>query len=303
MHQGRCLGRRGRRLAVQVVLQDRGDAPAAQRTDRQRPRADRLRPLLVGAPEQLQNALAAPVTLLGMPPVRQDRGDQGLGRGAELPRPAKEVLGAPLGKLAVTRRHVIAQRGRRRPGGAARMGRDPAASPEHLDRARAQPHLDLLADQRVRNRVGGTRDLDVIVEPDPHPQPFGVLVGGLGQRVQDRPVEPVEQLTPAHPQPAQRLAVEPLQGGGDLPVAVLQREEGLSPQPAQQPQLNDPDAGLDLRLVLWLQRPGRQNADPVVLGHPAVAPVQLGIVEVRPLHARLQIVRVTCRSPLCGRAS
>ena len=64
------------------------------------------------------------------------------------------------------------------------MGRDPPTSPEHLDRARTQPHLDLLTDQRVRHRVGGTRDFDVIVQPNPHPQPFGILVRRLGERVQ-----------------------------------------------------------------------------------------------------------------------
>ena len=148
------------------------------------------------APRNSFTPLAAPVALLGMTPVRQDRGDQGLGRGTELPCPAEEVLGAPLG-MAVARRHVIAQRGRARR--SARMGRDPATSPEHLDRARTQPHLDLLTDQRVRHRVGGTRDFDVIVQPDPHPQPFGILVRRLGERVQNRPVELIEQLDGSRP--------------------------------------------------------------------------------------------------------
>ncbi|MGF7213753.1 hypothetical protein GGE65_008403, partial [Skermanella aerolata] len=58
--------------------------------------------------------------------------------------------------------------------------------------------------------------------PNPNPQPFGILVRRLGERVQSRPVELLEQLATAYAQPSQRLGIELLQGSSNRPVALLQ---------------------------------------------------------------------------------
>ena len=66
---------------------------------------------------------------------------------------------------------------------AALMDADALAAMEDLDGARGDAHLDLGADQRVRNRIEEVMDLDVIVEIDPRAPPFRELpvVGGQGR--------------------------------------------------------------------------------------------------------------------------
>jgi len=53
---------------------------------------------------------------------------------------------------------------------------------EDLDGSRRDPHVDLGADQRVRDRIKKVMDLDVIVEINPRAPPFRELpiVGGQG---------------------------------------------------------------------------------------------------------------------------
>ena len=47
------------------------------------------------------------------------------------------------------------------------MDADALAPMEDLDGSRGDPHLDLGADERVRDRIQKVMDLDVIVEIDP----------------------------------------------------------------------------------------------------------------------------------------
>jgi hypothetical protein len=59
--------------------------------------------------------------------------------------------------------------------GAALMSPDALAAMEDLDHARGDPHVDLGADQRVRDRIEKIMDFDVIVEIDPRAPPFREL--------------------------------------------------------------------------------------------------------------------------------
>src|SRR5271166_5603336 len=63
------------------------------------------------------------------------------------------------------------------------MGADALAAVEYLDCAGGDPHIDLGADERVRNRIQELVNLDVIVETDACVQPFGELpIGGRKTR-------------------------------------------------------------------------------------------------------------------------
>jgi hypothetical protein len=56
------------------------------------------------------------------------------------------------------------------------MGGDAFAAVEQFDGAAGDPYVDLLADQRMRDRIEERLDLDMVVEPDPGDAPFGELV-------------------------------------------------------------------------------------------------------------------------------
>ena len=68
---------------------------------------------------------------------------------------------------------------------------------EDLDGSRGDPHVDLGADERVRDRIQKVMDLDVIVEIDPRAPPFRELpiVGGQGD--EGVALDRLEQLSPA----------------------------------------------------------------------------------------------------------
>jgi hypothetical protein len=58
------------------------------------------------------------------------------------------------------------------------MSGNARAAMEHLDRARGDADIDLLADQGVRHRIAETRDLDVIVQADAGQLPLGKDIFG-----------------------------------------------------------------------------------------------------------------------------
>jgi hypothetical protein len=74
------------------------------------------------------------------------------------------------------------------------VGPDALAAMEDLDHARADPHVDLGADQRVRNRVREVVDLDVIIEIDPRAPPLRELLIVSGQGNEGGTPDCLEQL-------------------------------------------------------------------------------------------------------------
>ena len=159
------------------------------------------------------------------------------------------------------------------------MDADALAPMEDLDRARGDPHVDLGADERVRDRIEEVMDLDVIVEIDPRAPPFRELpiVGGQGD--EGVALDLLEQLPSAKAEVAHRTIVHALHDERDRLVAFGEREEGQPAQPPQNVSLGESDPGLDLRLVPRLSRPRRQDADRIMRRHGPVGPVDLGIVE------------------------
>jgi hypothetical protein len=74
------------------------------------------------------------------------------------------------------------------------VGPDALAAMEDLDHTRADPHVDLGADQRVRNRVPEVVDLDVIIEIDPRAPPLRELPIVSGQGNEGGTPDCLEQL-------------------------------------------------------------------------------------------------------------
>ena len=170
------------------------------------------------------------------------------------------------------------------------MDADALAAMEDLDGARGDPHVDLGADERVRNRIEKVMDLDVIVEIDPRAPPFRELpiVGGQGD--EGVALDCLEQLASAQAEVAHRTLVHALHDERDGLVAFGEREERQRAQSPENVGLCESDAGLDLRLVPRLSRPRRQDADRIMRRHRAVGAVDLGIVEGGLVDAALQIV-------------
>ena len=117
-----------------------------------------------------------------MRPAGEHGADQAFGVRPDLAGPAAEPIRRPLGVAPVGAGHMVGVRAVLAAHGAALMGADALAAMEDLDRARGDPHVDLGADERVRDRIQKVMDLDVIVEIDPRAPPFRELpiVGGQG---------------------------------------------------------------------------------------------------------------------------
>lgn len=121
--------------------------------------------------------------------------------------------------------------------------------------------------------------------------PFGVDGGGRRQWVQRGLVERLEGRAARARQLLDGVLVETLQQHPDRGVEFAQREALAVAQRRQDPALDHFHADFDLGFVPRLTRPGRHHGDPVVLGHIAVAEVDVRLVTIRLVHATAQIVR------------
>ena len=225
-----------------------------------------------------------------MGPAFEHGDDERLGVRPDLGGPAAEPLGRPFGVTAMRARHVL--RVRPAPGApvAALMDGDALAAMEDLDRAGGGAHVDLGADQRMRNRIEEVVDLDMIVEAQPRSPPFGELPIVDRQRDERVALNSVEQLATAHAKLAHRPFVHARDGARDRLIAFGEREERRVAEAPQDVHLGKADAGLDLGLVAGFSRPRRQNAGRIMRRHRGVGPVDLGIVERRLVDAALEIV-------------
>ncbi len=111
------------------------------------------------------------------------------------------------------------------------MDADALAPMEDLDGSRRDPHVDLGADQRVRDRIQKVMDLDVIVEIDPRAPPFRELpvVGGQGD--EGVALDCLERLASAQAEVAHGTLVHALHDEGDGRVAFGERKERQMAQP------------------------------------------------------------------------
>src|SRR5208283_2946899 len=147
--------------------------------------------------------------------------------------PALKPFRCPLGISAMGARHVLGIGAVALAGVAPWMSGDARAAMKHLDRARGDADVDLLADQAVRHRIEEALDLDVIVETDAGQAPLGVNIFGSGQATEQRTLDRLEQYAPADAEPAHRALVHLPHRLLDRGVALGEREEGEVTQPAK----------------------------------------------------------------------
>ena len=153
-----------------------------------------------------QNAKAGAEPLFGMRPAGEHGADQAFGVRPDLAGPAAEPIRRPLGVAPVGAGHMVGVRAVLAADVASLMDADALAAMEDLDRSRGDPHVDLGADERVRDRIQKVMDLDVIVEIDPRAPPFRELpiVGGQGD--EGVALDRLEQLASAQAEVAHRDA-------------------------------------------------------------------------------------------------
>jgi hypothetical protein len=213
--------------------EERGDALAIEDAQFNGSGRDRLEADRVEAAIGAQNAEAGAEPLFGMRTAGEHGGDQAFGVGPDLAGPAAEPIRRPLGVTPVGAGHVVGVRAVLAAHGAALMNSDALTAMENLDRAHGDPHVDLGADQRVRDRIQKVMDLDGIVEVDPRAPPFRELpiVGGQGD--EGATLDRLEQLPSAQAEVAHGTLVHALHDERDRRVAFGEREERQSAQSPQ----------------------------------------------------------------------
>ncbi len=92
-------------------------------------------------------------------------------------------------------------------------------------------------------------DLDVVVDGDLGELPLAVDEALGGERLEGRPIEPLEELAAALPVGPHRAVIEIFEQLADPLVERVEREEGLVAKPRQDPALHDLHRDLDLGLV------------------------------------------------------
>ena len=225
-----------------------------------------------------------------MRPAGEHGGDQAFGVRPDLAGPAAEPIRRPLGVAPVGTGHVVGVRAVLAAHVAALMDADALTAMEDLDGARGDPHVDLGANERVRDRIEEVMDLDVIVEIDAGAPPFRELPIVGGQVVESAALDLLEQLAPAQAEIAHRALVHALHDQRDGLVAFGEREERQPPQPPENVGLRKSDSGLDFRFIPRLFRTGREDADRIMRRHRAIGAVDLGIIERGLVDAALQVV-------------
>ena len=120
---------------------------------------------------------------------------------------------------------------------------------------------------------------DVIIEIDPSAQPFRELPLLGGQIVEGGALDFLEKFPPADAELAHGALVHALHDQHDGLIAFGKREEGQSAQSPENVRLGKSHSGLDGGLIPRLVGPRRQHADAVMVGHFAIASVDLGLVE------------------------
>lgn len=151
----------------QAVLERRLDAAIREAAGAQRPLAGSLQPVRAVEFARAEDPEAGAVAPGRVRPGRTDLPEQLFGVRADAAGLLEHPLGILFRKGAVSRRHVLRQRGEPVLPPVAEMTRDALSPVEHLQQGGGEADLNLLAHQRRRDAVVVILDLDVIVEVDP----------------------------------------------------------------------------------------------------------------------------------------
>src|SRR5262245_8562571 len=173
----------------------------------------------------------------------------------------------------------------------ARMDGDAFMVEEAFDCRGRDADIELSFDERVRDAVVVTFNLDVIVNVDAGLLPFGVFVGLRGQRFERRLLERFELRMTRAWELFERLVIERVEQAPDGGVEISQSEEGLFAQPRQHPAFDDLDSDFDLGLVARLVRARWQGCRVVVFEHLGIGSGERGFIAAGFGDAALEIVR------------
>lgn len=136
------------------------------------------------------------------------------------------------------------------------------------------------ADEAERRRIPVTVDLDMIVGRDSAALPAGEDVRLDWEFAKLGAVDLGEDFGTAWTEAAHRTGIEFGDEDSDGGIQLCEREEVLIAQPRQDSSLGDLHGDLDLRLVLRLLRPCREDRRTVMARHLGVGAVETGIVAV-----------------------
>ena len=273
-------GRPLRRLAIELVVEDRPHRTVGQGADLDRPRGGGFEAIGAEWPHQPHDAKAGPEALLRVGPALQDQLAQRGGGWADRRRLAADALDRPVGIPPMARRHVLGHRGVPMVAAGPQMSGDPLALQKDLNRARSQSHLHLAARKTVGHAVEMTFELDVVIDTNPTDAPFGKAIGLSRQRFEVGPVELFEERAASDTEPAdQAFVVELAQQLSDRRVEFGQTVEAAVAQAAEQPSLDDQHCDFDFRLVARPPRPCRQDRGIVMGRHLGIGSIDLRLVK------------------------
>ena len=194
----------------------------------------------------------------------------------------------PLGEVAGVRGVAVPGEGREQ-----RVGGEPLAGEEYLDRRVGDPEVDRLADREVAHGVVVVfvRDVAVALHLEAV-DPLADLVGHRREGAEERPLLLLEDLPPRSLALGERAGVVLLQLGRDGRLQLVEIGEDLVPERRDDLQGGLPDLVLRARLVARGRDARGHHRRAVARGHLAVRLVQLDLALARvPGHARLQVVR------------
>ena len=180
---------RRQRLLIEAMAQNGSHTLIAVSLQHQRSRTGSLQSIIPVGFAQSHNAQARTKALERMDAGGEDRGDELGGGGTTLLRPAHEPLRGPfhvglmgLGHMGGYGR-MLALEGR------ATMTTDPLAFMETFHTVGGEPHIDPLADQRIRDGIIMMIDFDMVIDVHGGFLPVGVFIGRGWQRPQRGLVE------------------------------------------------------------------------------------------------------------------
>src|ERR1700730_12248331 len=259
-------GRPLRRLAIELVVEDRAHRAVGQGADLDRPRGGGFETIGAERPYQPDDAEAGPEALLRVGPALQDQLAERGGSWADRSGLAANALDRPVGIAPMARRHVLGDRGVPVVAAGAQMSGNPFALHKDLDGSRRQPHLHLAARKAGGHAVEMTFELDVVAAANPRDAPFGKAIGLRRQRVEVGPVELFEERPAGDTEPPnQAFVVELPQQLTARRVEFGQTVEAAVAQAAEQPSLDDQRRDFDFRLVARPARPCWQDRS-IVMG-------------------------------------
>jgi hypothetical protein len=300
------LGQRQRGLLlerglVETALENGFDGTIGEASDPKGAITGCFETLLGVAIRQADDSEAGPVPLLGVGFALDDPPSKLAGARPGLLRPGDDARGGPLQILLMGLRPMSRLRGVAALFVAAQMDGDPAPGVEDLDGTLGDSHVDLLAEELVRDAVEVAEDLDVVVDVDSGLLPSREFVALLWKCTQERAFQRLEQGAPGAFQLLERPVVQKLQESANLSIQIRQAEERVLSEPRQDPALHQENTGFYFGLVARLSLPGGEHGGPVMDRELVIRGVEVGLVVAGVPNTSAKVVGLLLPSRLCGR--